>query len=153
MRALNIQINIQKYAWIFKKNFFLNIYLNIQLFEYSFCEKIFKNVLNIQDIYEYSWYSSGYDPQMPRHRANAHGLNCRVQAHDLRYIAQAHHLRCSAWFFAWIKSSGSGCSNLVQRACLRRLTGAGRCNLQGGYHSEESRSIKRVVCMGEDSWD
>ena len=54
--------------------------------------------------------------------------------------------------FAWIKSSGSGCFNLVQWACLRQLTGAGRCYLRGDYHSVAARSFKRVVCMGEDSW-
>ena len=50
------------------------------------------------------------------------------------------------------KSSGSGCSNLVQWACLCWLTGAGRCYLQACYHSVAARSIKSVVCMNEDSW-
>ena len=48
MRALNIQINIQKYAWILKKK--LNIYLNNQFFEYLFCE------INIHKRLEYSRY-------------------------------------------------------------------------------------------------
>ena len=48
MRALDIQIDIQKYAWIFKKK--MNIYLNIQFFEYLFCE------INIHKCLEYSSY-------------------------------------------------------------------------------------------------
>ena len=47
MRALNIQINIQKYAWIFKIWIFIWIF---NFFEYSFCE------INIQKRLEYSWY-------------------------------------------------------------------------------------------------